>query len=1072
MAKNRRKKRRKRQGGQAAKLPPVLRPGRVAPESRPNVVAARPSGPGSEGTVVGTVVEVEREFIWLDVGGARAVLYASELMLGIGERPADRYAVGDGFEAFVFQREPDPESGAPQFSIRRASLYPEALADLELGAEVQATVINTYDAGIELDIGGVRGNIFVQGLPLSVGESAHQNYQPGGQITAHIHRISVEDRELVLSVRQYAPGYMEALQRCTVGDVVSATITGFQPNGGLLLNVDGLVGSILPRELPLSEGEAARERYAIGEIIDGLLVWQVNHEARVLALSVKRNTPSYIEALRRRVVGDVVSATVTAFTGDGGLWLDVDGLVGGVPSWELALTDRGSVPKRYAVGQTIDGLFIRQVIHEAHELSLSMKRNEPGYIKALRRYAVGDVLSATVTNVWGNGRGLWLDVDDLVGAVGPQDLDLADGESARGRYTAGETIDGLFVWRVNYENRSLALSTKRNTPRYLKKLRQNAIGDVVSATVTAFQPNGGLWLDVGGLVGSVAPGEIDLDNGESAQDRYTVGETIDSLFVWQIDLEDRSLDLSAKRNAPGYLEALDAIARGDEIDSIIAKVNESGVWLDIAGVVGWIPARELLLDDGNSPQTRYTAGDPITARVWLIDHEARDISLSVRRLAADFAEGPIEQGAEISVTVRGTTPRDVRMPIRVLTMYSVSGVEIPPHALSLSTGIPPRFEDGQAIRTVVVELDGRGQPTRLSHRRALDGWEEEVGRLSHNTLVPNARPVPPKALSDTELRTGTVAVDLGPITGFVPEREMDREAGRNVAMYNETYPVVIESVDRERGIAIVSHDRFEERWRELAAGFEVGGEVVGELRDFDGETALLDVGSGLLAQMPARELPDSDPPGKAVFDRIAERFSLRITAIDRDSQTVHVEPRDRWVEALLDATESETLEFKAVLRGSGGKSERRDMTHEAMRTITGFLNTSGGNLVVGVDDDREVVGLESDDGLAGKTTAKKIDSAIQTLEDNIKNVQPLNAFDDRVDLRDLVTWTTPLVRGQTLLVVKCQRGPDGGVWLVGKGQPQFWIRQGQETVQRHGRDAILAHLRDRGQRNTASDSEE
>ena len=107
MAKNRRKKRRKRRGGQAAAAPPqVQRPGRVAPEERPDVVAARPSGPGSEGTVVGTVVGVEREILWIDVGGVRSMLYASELMLGVGERPADRYAVGERFEAFVFQMEP------------------------------------------------------------------------------------------------------------------------------------------------------------------------------------------------------------------------------------------------------------------------------------------------------------------------------------------------------------------------------------------------------------------------------------------------------------------------------------------------------------------------------------------------------------------------------------------------------------------------------------------------------------------------------------------------------------------------------------------------------------------------------------------------------------------------------------------------------------------------------------------------------------------------------------------------------------------------------------------------------
>ena len=952
MAKNRRKRRRKRRGGQAAAPPPqVQRPSRVAPEERPDVVAARPGGPGSEGTVVGTVVEVERESIWIEVGGQRAVLYASELMLGIGERPADRYAVADRFEAFVFQMEPDPESGATQFSIRRA--YPEALAGLEVGVEVQATVVNTYDAGIELDVGGVRGNIFVQGLPLSVGKSTHQNYQPGGQIIAHIHRISVDDRELVLSVRQYAPGYMEALQRRAVGDVVSATITGFQPSGGLWLDVDGLVGGVLPRELALNDGESAQEHYAVGETVDGLLVWQVDHTVRTLSLSVKRNAPGYVETLQRRAVGDVVSGIVTAFQPNGGFWLDVDGLVGGVPLGELALADGESAQDRYAVGEMISDLFVWRVAYEFRALVLSVKRNASGYVEAFHRRAVGDVVSGIVTDFSSNG-GFRLNVDGLVGSIVPWEITLADEESARERYAVGETIDGLVVWQVNHENRSLALSAKRNAPGYLEALRRHAVGDVLSGTVAGFQSNGGLWLDVDGLAGSIALDELVLNDGNSARERYAVGETIDDLFVWQVDYEDRDLSLSVKRNAPGYLDALDAIARGDEIDGIVAKVNESGVWLGAAGVVGWIPTSELLLDDRESPQTRYTVGDPITARVWLIDHEARDISLSVRRLAADFAEGPIEQGAEISVTVRGTTPRDVRMPIRVLTMYSVSGVKIPPHELSLSMSMPSRFEDGQAIRTVVTELDDRGRPMRLSHRRALNGWNAEMRRLSHNTLVPNASPVPPEALSDAEFRAGTVAVDLGPITGFVPEEEIDREAGRNVATYNETYPVVIESVDHERGIAAVSRDRFEGLWRELATSFEVGAEVAGELREVEGRVALLDLGSGLLAEMPVEQLPARAEGDGVTEDRIGETVTVRIKSIEAETYTITAEIKNYELVQMIAGNESATCEFKAVFQGQReGDSKEVRSGYPVARAMAGMMNRDGGHVLVGVYEDPE-----------------------------------------------------------------------------------------------------------------------
>ena len=1232
MAKNRRKKRRKRQGGQAAAAqPPVLRPSRVAPEERPDVVAARPNGPGTEGTVVGTVVEVEREFIWLDTGGERAMVYASELMLGIGERPADRYAVGDRFEAVVFQMGPEPESGATQFSIRRASPYSEALADLEVGTEVQATVVNTYDAGIELEIGGMRGNIFVQGLPLSVGESTHERYQPGDQINVGIHAINVEDRALELSARQYAPGYIEALQRRAVGDVVSATVTDIDDDNWLWLDADGLVGSVEPDELVLADGESARERYTVGQTIKDLFVRQVSHEARDLGLSVKRNAPGYVEALQRRAVGDVVSGTITHV--DDGLWLDVGGLVGSAGPRELDLADGESARERYTVGQTIKDLFVRQVSHEARDLGLSVKRNAPGYVEALQRRAVGDVVSGTITHVddglrfdvnglvgyvspneldlageksaqdryavgetieglfiegvshefrilalsvkrnapgyvealqrravgdvvsgtithvddglwldvdglvgsvahdelvladgesarerytvgetikglfvWGvsheardlglsvkrntpgyvealqrravgevvsatitafqsNG-GLWLDVDGLVGAVGPQELGLAEGESAQERYAVGETIEGLVVWQIDHEARDLALSVKRNAPGYLEALQRRAVGEVVSATITGFPSNGGLWLDVDGLVGGVPAWELDLADGESARERYAVGETIEGLFVRQIDHEARDLALSVKRNAPGYLEALDGIARGDEIDGVVAETNEWGGWLDVAGVVGWIPASELALDDGESPQTRYATGDPITARVWQIDPEARDIILSVRRLDSDFPEETITKGAVIDAVVRGTPPRGTRSPIRVLA--DGKEIWIPPHVLSLSTAVPPPFKDNQGIRVVVTDLDEHDQPAKLSHRRTLEHWAAEVERLTPGTLVTRSRVLPRGAIPDAEDR---LAVDLGALTGIILADELDRDAATNLIAFgaNEVYPVVVESVNADIGnTTTVSHDRFEERWRELAAGFEVGEEVEGELRDFDGEIALLDLGSGLLAQMPARELPDSDPPGKAVFDRIGERFPLQITAVDRDKLTIHV--KHQWIESLIGEPESEILEFKEVLRGDPDADDAKEMTRQAMRTINAFLNTEGGRLIIGVHDvTREVTGLEGDPGLDADTIEKKIDQATQMLEANLANLEPRDLLND--DLDGLIPPPdTPSVRGGTLLVITCKRGPDAGVNLVIKGKPEFWVREGSSKKQLRTQSEIRDHLRTRQQRSAAGDA--
>ena len=69
----------------------------------------------------------------------------------------------------------------------------------------------------------------------------------------------------------------------------------------------------------------------------------------------------------------------------------------------------------------------------------------------------------------------------------------------------------------------------------------------------------------------------------------------------------------------------------------------------------------------------------------------------------------------------------------------------------------------------------------------------------------------------------------------------------------------------------------------------------------------------------------------------------------------------RNAEALIKQGESKTLEFKSTLRWNF-KEDRKDnrMTFAALKTIAAFLNTEGGDLLIGVADDRSVVGIERD----------------------------------------------------------------------------------------------------------------
>ena len=72
-------------------------------------------------------------------------------------------------------------------------------------------------------------------------------------------------------------------------------------------------------------------------------------------------------------------------------------------------------------------------------------------------------------------------------------------------------------------------------------------------------------------------------------------------------------------------------------------------------------------------------------------------------------------------------------------------------------------------------------------------------------------------------------------------------------------------------------------------------------------------------------------------------------------------PQEKSVEELIGLGESATLEFKStiqwdVVQGQINKALRKQI----LKTIAAFLNSSGGTLLIGVEDDGNIYGIEED----------------------------------------------------------------------------------------------------------------
>jgi len=146
----------------------------------------------------------------------------------------------------------------------------------------------------------------------------------------------------------------------------------------------------------------------------------------------------------------------------------------------------------------------------------------------------------------------------------------------------------------------------------------------------------------------------------------------------------------------------------------------------------------------------------------------------------------------------------------------------------------------------------------------------------------------------------------------------------------------------------------------------------------------------------------------------------------------------RNAEELIKRGESKTLEFKSTLRWSL-KEDRQDdkgVTHAVLKTIAAFLNTEGGDLLVGVADDGTIVGIERD-GLESN------DKFMLHLAQVVRN-----GLGDRAGT--CIDPKTQIVEGRTVCVVSCQRSPEP-VFLKWKGMESskdgdFFVRTGPGTV--------------------------
>ena len=142
----------------------------------------------------------------------------------------------------------------------------------------------------------------------------------------------------------------------------------------------------------------------------------------------------------------------------------------------------------------------------------------------------------------------------------------------------------------------------------------------------------------------------------------------------------------------------------------------------------------------------------------------------------------------------------------------------------------------------------------------------------------------------------------------------------------------------------------------------------------------------------------------------------------------------RLAELLARSSEDTDLEFKSTLRFDIKASIRNspEITKATLKTIAAFLNTHGGTLVIGVNDDRKVIGIELD-GFA--SDEKFLLHLRQMMDNHLRPTALLYVVTDIAKVGD-----------KTVCLVTCEPSSHPVVFTNKDGSEQFFVRDGPRTV--------------------------
>ncbi len=281
-------------------------------------------------------------------------------------------------------------------------------------------------------------------------------------------------------------------------------------------------------------------------------------------------------------------------------------------------------------------------------------------------------------------------------------------------------------------------------------------GMVVEARVTGHN-QGGLEVAVGNARGFIPVSQVDI--GRVEQLEAWVNQRL-RCVITRLERSEKNMVLSRrqlleeerKENAEKTWSTLEV---GQIREGTVRNVMDFGAFVDLGGVDGLIPVREMAWAKVGHPSEVVKVGDKVKVKVLRIDEEGRKLSLGLRQLTDnpwDAAVAKLTPGTSIKGRVSKLADFGAFVEIEPGVEGLVHLSELAPHRVRRAGDV---VTTGQEVDAVVLAVDLDARRISLSIRAALlaaQGKTDQVEALVAEAVP--AQPATPKP-KPAHLRGGT-----------------------------------------------------------------------------------------------------------------------------------------------------------------------------------------------------------------------------------------------------------------------------------------------------------------------------